>query len=141
MIKPREEHYLYVKMHGIIIPGSDPCIRNISYSVLCSTANRIVIYSGKTVHALVCPLPIPSQRHHIVEVSFLLNISEKIGHRNFRLNCNTSFLFRCFLMVGSLGLMLLNRTTNGLNSSLRINRNTLSWNFYPSKQELIIFHG
>lgn len=68
LIKPKFDYFLYVKMHGVIIPNVQHKVLNISAPVACSTTNRVIIHSSKTVYAVVCPLPVPSHRHHIVEV-------------------------------------------------------------------------
>ncbi|XP_026678920.1 uncharacterized protein LOC113467125 [Diaphorina citri] len=65
--------FLYVKMTGVFLPNSNwRETTNRTDSTLgdfqCATPNRVSIHSGESLHTVVCPSPVYSQRHHIVEV-------------------------------------------------------------------------
>nr|XP_018896496.1 PREDICTED: uncharacterized protein LOC109030132 [Bemisia tabaci] len=65
LLEAKRDKHLFIKMTGMVLPGSDqvePVNRSLAE---CDTKNRIVIHSGPQLHTLVCPDP-PS--HETVEV-------------------------------------------------------------------------
>jgi hypothetical protein len=76
LIEPGAGRYLYVKLRGVslqqrrVTPDTYNTTNDQPHEdqVLCGTRNRIALHSGGSVHAVVCPQPPTSQRHHVVEV-------------------------------------------------------------------------
>ncbi|KAK2587829.1 hypothetical protein KPH14_003929 [Odynerus spinipes] len=58
LIDPAPGQYLYVKTHGLIM----------SNRTKCATKNRIVLHTGGTIHASVCPQPVDDSRTQVAEI-------------------------------------------------------------------------
>lgn len=70
LIEPQESRYLYVKLLGTLIKGTQSVEANSTVLAAnkCTTRNRILIHAGSSTHVVVCPLPHQPQRHHVVSI-------------------------------------------------------------------------
>lgn len=75
IIEPSSGKFLYVKVRGIFIEKDlityEDVVNNASIASKtpkCETKNRILIYSGRSVYAVVCPQPSGADKHRSAEV-------------------------------------------------------------------------
>ncbi|KAL0272396.1 UNVERIFIED_CONTAM: hypothetical protein PYX00_005379 [Menopon gallinae] len=86
IIEPSSGKFLYVKVKGIFIEKDlityEDVVNNVSIASKtpkCETKNRILIYSGRSVYAVVCPQPSGADKHRSAEVfseGWVINESE-----------------------------------------------------------------